>query len=55
MKWGILSLFGGMGLVVIEFLPYKISESTLPDGVEAIFLAVGFLVYHYISRFPGAR
>lgn len=53
LKWGILSLFGGIGLIVIEFLPFKLSESPLPYGVEAIFLAFGFLIYHYVSRFPG--
>lgn len=52
LKWGILSLFGGIGLVVIEFLPFRLNESPLPYGVVAIFLAFGFLTYYYITRLP---
>ena len=50
LKWGILALFGGAGLVLIEFLPYKLSDSPLPYGVEPVFLGIGFLVYHLVSR-----
>jgi hypothetical protein len=50
LKWGIILLFGGLGLVVLEFIPIKASQSSLPYGVEAIFLAVGFLVYYFIVK-----
>jgi len=50
LKWGLIMLFGGVGLVVIEFLPYSAKESTLPFGIEAIFLALGFLVYFFIMK-----
>jgi uncharacterized protein YneF (UPF0154 family) len=50
LKWGLILLFGGIGLVVIEFLPYTIDESTLPFGIEAIFIALGFLLYFFIIK-----
>lgn len=50
LKWGLILLFGGIGLVVLEFIPYKATQSPLPYGVEAIFLAIGFLIYYLIMR-----
>ena len=50
LMWGLLGLFGGIGLVVIEFIPYRLNESPLPYGVEAIFLSIGFLTYYAIVR-----
>jgi hypothetical protein len=54
LKWGLLTLFGGVGLVVLEYIPYK-GHSPLPFGIEAIFLAIGFLVYYGISRYQESR
>lgn len=48
LKWGIILLFGGIGLVLLEFIPYKAEESSLPYGIEAIFIAIGFLVYYFL-------
>lgn len=50
LKWGLLFFFGGLGLVVIEFLPFKLENSPLPFGVESVFVSAGFLVYYYIVR-----
>lgn len=50
LKWGLILFFGGMGLVVMEFVPYHADESTLPYGIEAMFLAAGFLVYYLIIK-----
>jgi 1,4-dihydroxy-2-naphthoate octaprenyltransferase len=50
LKWGFVLLFGGAGLVLLEFLPYD-ENSPLPYGVESICIALGFLTYHsFISR-----
>ncbi|MCW3466093.1 hypothetical protein [Chitinophaga nivalis] len=49
LKWGILFLFGGLGLIVTGFLPYP-ESSPIPWGVEAVALAAGFLVYYLIVR-----
>lgn len=50
LKWGLLFFFGGLGLVVIEFLPFASHNSSLPFGVECIFVSAGFLVYYYLVR-----
>ena len=49
LKWGLLVLFAGIGLVLIEFLPFR-NESTLPFGVFAICVSLGFLIYFIISK-----
>lgn len=48
LKWGIIFLFAGLGLVVIAFLPYSAEKSPIPWGVEIIFIGLGFLVYYLI-------
>jgi len=50
LKWGLLFLFGGLGLVILEFLPYEANNSSLPYGVEAVCLASGFLLYYLLMR-----
>jgi hypothetical protein len=50
LKWGILLLFGGFGLVTLHFLPFYAEQSPLPWGIELIFIAAGFLVYYAIVR-----
>lgn len=50
LKWGLLLLFGGIGLVIIEFLPYEANQSSLPYGIEAVWLAIGFLTYYLWMR-----
>ncbi len=47
LKWGMILLFGGAGLILLEFLPYD-ENSPLPWGVETIFVALGFLGYYGI-------
>lgn len=48
LKWGLILLMGGLGLIVLEFLPYS-ANSPLPYGLEGIFLAIGLLLYYKIS------
>jgi hypothetical protein len=48
LKWGLILFFGGLGLVVLEFVPYSASTSPLPYGLETIFLAIGFLSYYVV-------
>ncbi len=51
LKWAILLFFGGLGLIVINFIPNPAAyESPLPYGTEAIFLAAGFMCYYFIAR-----
>lgn len=49
LKWGLIALFGGLGLIIIEHLPYD-EESTLPYGVEAVCISVGFLIYYFLVK-----
>jgi phosphatidylglycerophosphate synthase len=46
LKWGLILFFGGCGLIVIEFLPFEAEQSSLPYGVEIVFLSAGFLSYY---------
>lgn len=50
LKWGLILFFGGSGLIVTEFLPFNATESSLPYGVEIVFLAAGFLSYYLLLR-----
>ena len=51
LKWGLVMLFAGIGLVIIEFLPDSlVRDSALPIGIELIFIAIGFLTYFYYVK-----
>ena len=50
LKWGIILLFAGLGLIVLEFIPYSVENSPLPFGIETVFIAIGFLVYFYMVK-----
>lgn len=49
LKWGIILLFGGIGLIVLQFLPYD-ENSPLPYGVMTVFVALGFLTYYFLMK-----
>lgn len=54
LKWGLVILFAGIGLVVIEFLPERhLGNSSLAIGVELIFIAIGFLTYFFYVKDKG--
>jgi hypothetical protein len=55
LKWGLVSLMAGAGLVLIELLSrggqitwVKDYNSLLPIGIELVFIAAGFLIYFFI-------
>jgi hypothetical protein len=50
LKWAILLFCGGLGLVVLEFLSYKVENSLLPYGVEAMFLSAGYWIFYLLSK-----
>jgi|AntAceMinimDraft_11_1070367.scaffolds.fasta_scaffold105335_1 hypothetical protein len=51
LKWGLVILFSGIGLVVIEFLPERrVENSSLAIGIELIFIAIGFLTYFFYVK-----
>jgi cobalamin synthase len=49
LKWGLILLFAGLGLILLNYIPYR-ADSLLPYGVEAVFLSFGFLFYFYLSQ-----
>jgi len=50
MKWGILFFTTGLGLIVMQFIPYSAEDSPLPYGVELVFIAAGFFLYYLFIR-----
>jgi hypothetical protein len=53
LKWGIILLFGGIGLIILEQVKrgdFDYYNSPLPFGIETVCVAVGFLVYYFIAR-----
>lgn len=54
LKWGIIILSGGIGLILIHFLNLS-SESPLPYGIESIFIALGFIILFIIEKFSNAK
>lgn len=49
LKWGLILLFAGLGLILLSYIPYQI-DSLLPYGVEAIFVSFGLICYFFLSR-----
>jgi len=55
LKWGLILLFAGIGLILLEYIPYEYN-SPLPYGIEGTFIALGFLVYYFVvNGNPSAR
>lgn len=49
LKWGLILFFGGLSLVVMEYLPAE-HDSPLPYGLFSLSVALGFLIYYFITR-----
>lgn len=49
LKWGLIILFGGLALVLMDFIDYD-SRSPLPYGLFAVFVSLGFLIYYFIVK-----
>lgn len=49
LKWGLLALFGGVALIMMEYMDVR-PDSTLPYGILAVALSLGFLVYYVLVR-----
>ena len=55
LKWGLVAIFAGAGIILIEALSnfnglrwMKDGGSLLPLGIELVFIAGGFLTYFFI-------
>jgi hypothetical protein len=49
LKWGLIVLCGGIGLIIIDALGVT-PDSPLPYGVFAVSLSIGFLSYYFMVR-----
>ena len=49
LKWGLLALFGGIGLIILEYLDVR-PRSPMPYGIVAVALSLGFLVYYALVK-----
>lgn len=49
LKWGLIILFGGIGLIIVKLIGID-NDDILFSGVEAICIAIGFLTYYFVSR-----
>jgi len=48
LKWGLILFFGGVGLLILQVVPYSLN-SPLPYGIESISIAVGFFIYYLLA------
>lgn len=49
LKWGLIILFAGISLVILEYIPHD-TESPLPYGLFAVFVSLGFLIYYFMVK-----
>jgi hypothetical protein len=49
LKWGLIILSAGFGLILIDTLDVR-PDSTLPYGIFAVAVSIGYLVYFYMMK-----
>lgn len=49
LKWGLIILFGGLGLIILDAIPYG-PHSVLPYGIFAVSVSLGFLIYYFMVK-----
>ncbi|MEQ9468314.1 MAG: DUF6249 domain-containing protein [Ekhidna sp.] len=49
LKWGLIVLFGGLGLIIIDAMGLD-GDDAMPYGIEAVCIAVGFLIYYAMMK-----
>jgi hypothetical protein len=49
LKWGLIILFGGLALIIMEYIPHD-TGSPLPYGIFAVSVSLGFLIYYFIVK-----
>lgn len=50
LKWGLIVLFGGIGLILSEMFASFRRPSAIPFGILAISISLGFLIYFFIVK-----
>ncbi len=49
LKWGLIILFGGLGLITIDAMRLD-GEDAMAWGIEAVSIAIGFLIYFLATK-----
>jgi hypothetical protein len=49
LKWGLIVLFGGISLIIMEFVSVS-PDSPLPYGLFAVSVSLGFLIYYFLIK-----
>jgi hypothetical protein len=49
LKWGLIIFSAGIALIIIDATGVD-AESTLPYGIFAVCLSIGFMVYYYMVK-----
>ncbi|GAB4244524.1 MAG: hypothetical protein Tsb0034_22730 [Ekhidna sp.] len=49
LKWGLIILFAGIGLIIIDAMGLD-GDEAMPWGIEAVCVALGFLLYYSIVK-----
>ncbi|HEY9047332.1 MAG TPA: DUF6249 domain-containing protein [Ohtaekwangia sp.] len=49
LKWGLIAFFGGISLIAMDYLDVR-PDSTLPYGLFAVSLSLGFLIYYFLVK-----
>ncbi len=49
LKWGLIILFGGLGLIVIDAMRLD-GDDAMAWGIEGVGIAIGFLLYYFIAK-----
>ena len=49
LKWALVVFFGGLSLVIMEFIPFE-RDSPLPYGLFALGISLGLLLHYFIAR-----
>lgn len=50
LKWGLIILFGGIGLILAEVIGYDWELTAMPYGIVTVCISIGFLIYYYIVK-----
>ena len=49
LKWGLITFFAGISLIVMEYIPAT-PDSPLPYGLFAVSVSLGFLIYYFMVK-----
>ena len=49
LKWGLLAFFGGLSLIIMEYIPVQ-PQSPLPYGLFSVAVSLGFLIYYFMVK-----